>query len=81
MLKMLVFIDNWLLKQDKYSKTIKNKDMQFFMENLKMSRKRTKKNFEHPNFGGDSNSRFSVIFPPLIWIEGEGDEIKSKEAL
>ena len=31
---------------------------------------------------GDLNHRFSVIFPPRIWIfmEGEGDEIKSKQA-
>ena len=31
---------------------------------------------------GDSNPRFSVIFPPMTWIfmEGEGDEIKLKQA-
>ena len=31
---------------------------------------------------GDLNPRFSVIFPPMIWIfmEGEGEEIKSKQA-
>ena len=30
----------------------------------------------------DLNLRFSVIFPPMIWIfmQGEGDEIKSKHA-
>ena len=30
----------------------------------------------------DSNPRFSVIFPPMIWIfmEGAGDDIKSKQA-
>ena len=56
----------------------KNKDMQFFMENLKMNRKRTKIFLTFRS--GDSNSRFSVIFPPmiLIFMEGEGDEIKSK---
>ena len=29
---------------------------------------------------GDSNPRFSVIFPPMIriFMEGEGDEIKSR---
>ena len=32
-------------------------------------------------WNGDSNPRFSVIFPPTIWIfmEGEGDEIKSRQ--
>ena len=31
---------------------------------------------------GDSNPRFSVIFLPMIrlFMEGEGDEIKSKQA-
>ena len=58
----------------------KNKDMQFFMENLKMNRKRTK--FFLTYWSGDSNPSFSVIFLPMIWIfiEGEGDEIKSKQA-
>ena len=57
---------------------VKNKDMQFFMENLKMNKKKDK------NFltlqRGDSNPRFSVIFQPAIWIfmEGEGDEINSR---
>ena len=57
---------------------VKNKDMQFFKENLK--RKEDKKCLTFRS--GDSNSRFSVIFPPMIWIfmEGEGDEIKSKQA-
>ena len=51
--------------------------LQFFMENLKMNRKRTKTFLTF--WSGDSNPRFSVIFPPMIWIfmEGEGDEIKS----
>ena len=59
---------------------VKNKDMQFFMDNLKMNRKRTKKIFIFRS--GDLNRRFSVIFPPMIWIfmEGEGDKIKSKQA-
>ena len=51
----------------------KNKDRQFFMENLKMNRKRTNKIMTYRS--GDSNLRFSVIF-----IEGEGDPIKSKQA-
>ena len=59
---------------------VKNKDMQFFMENLKMKRKKDKKNLTFRS--GDLNPRFSVIFPPMIWIfmEGEGDKIKSKQA-
>ena len=39
---------------------------QFFIENLKMSRKRTKKILTFRS--GDLNPRFSVIFPPIIWI-------------
>ena len=44
-----------------------------------MNRKRT--NFFMTFQSGDSNPRFSVIFPSMIWIfmEGEGDEIKSKQ--
>ena len=30
---------------------VKNKDMQFFMENLKMKRKKDKKNFDLPERG------------------------------
>ena len=54
--------------------------MQFCIENLKMKRKRTEHFLTFQS--GDSNPRFSVIFPPMIWIftEGEGDEIKSKQA-
>ena len=45
-----------------------------------MNRKRTKKFLTY--WSGDSNPRFSVIFSPMIWIfmEGEGVEIKSKQA-
>ena len=69
-----------LICKTRYSKMVKNKNMPFFMENLKKSRKGTK------NFltfrSRDSNPRFSVIFPPMIWIliEDEGDDIKSKQA-
>ena len=51
---------------------VKNKDMQIFM-----NRKRPKTLDLL-----DLNPRFSVIFPPmiLIFMEGEGDEIKSKQA-
>ena len=63
----------------RYSKMVKNKDMQFFMENLKMKRKKDKKFLTFRS--GDLKPRFSVIFPPTIWIfmQGEGDEIKSKQ--
>jgi hypothetical protein len=43
---------------------VKNKDMQFFMENLKMKRKKDKKILAFRS--GDLNPRFSVIFPPMI---------------
>ena len=76
MLKMFVFY--WyLICKTRYSKMVKNKDMQLFMEHLKMNRKR-KKIFWYR----DLNPRFPIIFPPMTWIfiEGEGDEIKSKQA-
>ena len=70
----------YLICKTRYSKMVKNKDMQFFMENLKMKRKKDKKILTFRS--RDLNPRFSVIFPPMIWIfmEGEGDEIKSKQA-
>jgi hypothetical protein len=43
---------------------VKNKDMQFFMENLKMKRK--KDNIFLTFRSGDLNPGFSVIFPPMI---------------
>ena len=57
---------------------VKNKDMQFFMENLKMKRKKGQKILTFRS--GDLNPIFSVIFPPTIWIfmDGEDDEIKSR---
>ena len=57
---------------------VKNKDMQFFMDNFKMKRKKDKKILTFRS--GDLNSRFPVIFPPMIWIfmESEEDEIKPK---
>ena len=64
----------------RYQKMVKIKDTQFCVKNLKMKRKKNK------NFltflSGDSNPRFSVFFPPMIWIftKGEGDKIKSKQA-
>ena len=59
---------------------VKIKDIHFCVKNLKMKRKKNK------NFltflSGDLNPRFSVIFPPMIWIfmESEEPEFKSKQA-
>ena len=56
---------------------VKIKDIQFCMKNLE---KKIKKDKNFLTFRSrDLNPRFSVIFPPMIWIfmEGEGDEIKS----
>ena len=52
---------------------VKNKDMQFFYGEFENEQKKERE-FEHP--------RFSVSFPPMIWIfmEGEGDKIKSEQA-
>ena len=59
---------------------VKNKGMQFFMENLKMKRK--KENFFLTFWSGDLNPRFSGIFLPMIWIFiwSEELEIKWKQA-
>ncbi len=43
---------------------VANKDIQFFMENMKMKRKRDKKNLTLPD--GDLNPGFSNKFPPKI---------------
>jgi hypothetical protein len=58
---------------------VKIKDTQFCVKNLKMKRKKDKNILTFRS--GDSNHRFSVIFLPMIWIfmEGEGDEIKSRQ--
>ena len=58
----------------------KIKKAQFCVKNVKMERKKNKKNLTFRS--GDLNPRFSAIFPPMIWIfmESEGDEIKSKQA-
>ena len=65
MLKIFVFIDIWFVKQD-IQKWLKNKDMQFFRENLKIKRK--KDNIFLTLRSGDLNPKFLVIFPPMIWI-------------
>ena len=59
---------------------VKNKDMQFFMEDLKMERKKDK--FFLTFWRGNLKPRFSVIFPPMIeiFMESEEAEIKSKQA-
>ena len=43
---------------------VKNKDMQFSMENLKMKRKKGKNFLTFQS--GDLNPRFSIILPPMI---------------
>ena len=55
---------------------VKIKGTQFFVKNLKM---KTKQNLTFRS--GDSNPKFSVIFPPMIsiFIKGEGDTIKSRQ--
>ena len=70
----------YLICKMRCSKMVNNKDMQFFMENLKINRKRTKTFLTFRR--GYWNSWFSVIFPAMIWIfmEDEGDEINSKQA-
>ena len=58
---------------------VKNKEMQFFLGNLKMKRNGLKNFLTFQS--GDSKPRFLVvILAPLIWIsqQFEGDEIKSK---
>ena len=69
----------YLICKTRYSKMAKNKDIQFLRRILKWTEKGQKKCLTYRS--GDSNPRFSVIFPPMIWIfmEGEGDEIKSKQ--
>ena len=59
---------------------VKNKDMQFFMEDLKMERKKDKIFLTF--WRGNLKPRFSVIFPPMIWIFMwcVEPEIKSKQA-
>ena len=66
MMKIFVFINIWFVKQD-IQKWLKTKicsflRIPFFMENLKMNSKRTKTFLTYRS--GDSNPRFSVIFPP-----------------
>ena len=58
-----------------------NKDMYaVFYEEIENEQKKDKKNLTYRS--RDSNPRFSVIFLAMIWIfmVGEGDEIKSKQA-
>ena len=58
---------------------VKNKGMQFFYGEFENEKKDNK----FLNFRSrDLNPRFSVIFPPMIWIfmESEEPEIKSNQA-
>ena len=56
---------------------VKNKDVVFLIENLKMKRKKDKKILAFRS--RDLNPGFSGIFPPMIWIlmPGEDPEIRS----
>ena len=77
-MKTCVFIDIWFVKQD-IQKWLKTKTCTFLWRIWKWTEKGQKKlTFR----SGDSNPRFSVIFLTMIWIfmDGEGDEIKSKQA-
>ena len=67
----------YLICKTRYSKMVKSKNMQFFMENLKMKKK---DKFFLTFRSVDLNPRFSVIFPPMIWIFMESEKIKSKQA-
>ena len=71
MLKIFNFIYIWFVKQD-IQKRLKQR-------HLKMKRKKDNKFLTFRSW--DLNPRFSVIFPPTIWIfiEGEDDEIKSRQ--
>ena len=48
------------------------------MKNLKMNKKRTEKILTFRS--RDLCLRFSVTFPSMIFIQGEGEKIKSKQA-
>ena len=76
MLKMFVFIDIWFVKQDI------QKWLRYAVYYGEFKNKQKKDNFFLTFQSGDSNSRFSVFFPPMVWIfmEGEGDEIKPTQA-
>ena len=80
MLKIFVFIDIWFVKQD-FQIFHKNKDMQFLWKIWKKNKKQKKfkKKFDLPE---RKNPRFSVIFPPMIWIfiGSKEPDIKSKQA-
>ena len=79
MLKMFVFIDIWFVKQD-IQNGLKTKTCSFYEELENEQKKGKIKILTYRS--RDLNRRFSVIFPSMIWIfmEGEDDEIKSKQA-
>ena len=58
---------------------VKIKDIRFCVKNLKMKRKKDKIFFTFRS--RDLKPRSSVVFPPTIriFMEGEGDEIKSRQ--
>ena len=61
-------------------KLVKRKDVQFFMKNLILNRKRTKKIFDFPERGFEPQIFINFPAHDLNFHEREGDEIKSKQA-
>ena len=61
-------------------KWLETKIYSFFYGEFEIEKKKVQKKFDL--WCGDLNPRFSIIFPPIIWIfmEREGPEIKSKQA-
>ena len=69
-----------LICKTRYPKMFSNKDMPFLWIIWKWKEKMDKNNLTF--WSGDLNPRFSVIFPPMIWIFmwSEEPKIKSKQA-
>ena len=65
----------YLICKTRYSKTVKKKICRFLWRIWKWKEKK----LTFPS--GDLNPRFSVVFPPMIWIfmRSEEPEIKSKQ--
>ena len=65
MLKMVVFIDMYLICKTRYSKMVKKQRYSVFYGEFDNEKKKgQKKNLTFRS--GDLNPRFSVIFPPMI---------------
>ena len=70
----------YLIWKTWYSEMVQDKDLKFFYWEFENEKKKDKTFLTL--WSGDLNPRFSVIFPPMIWIfiEGKGDKVKSKQA-